>query len=206
MFNLVFILRGSSLLSLLLSVLFCSVASAQLISFKFSGTVIAAPFEELPIGDTCAGSFTFESSTPDSHTDPRVGDYREAIRRIDLTCSNGYVLTQGYGRVRTFEGINVHDECFGCRNGDPDSISYSTGNATGGPVHRIAGPDILNPGAEANFSHINLNVGGRLAGTDPIQSDALPVSPPNLAEFSTMPSHGTSISIHFFGNAVGPSL
>jgi hypothetical protein len=91
---------GAGILSLLL-LLVPAQASADLITFRFTGTITILPLNPVPgietagIGDSVTGLIQFETDTPDSLPEPEFGRYDSAVRRFQMSVGNATLSLTG---------------------------------------------------------------------------------------------------------------
>lgn len=138
-------------------------AKAAPVTFSFTGTVTAvdaALAGEFSLGESVVGSYTFESTTPDSDPgDPTLGIYDNAITAFSATFGGDYTVTQGL------------DNDISVANGPPGNDVYQV-FLTNPTAPTVAG---LSLGA------LFLGIGDFESNV--FNSDALPLTPPDLAEF-----------------------
>jgi len=141
-------------------------AKAAPVTFAFSGTVTAvdaALAGEFSLGESVVGSYTFESTTPDADPgDPTLGIYDNAITAFSATFGGDYTVTQGL------------DNDISVANGPPGNDVYQV-FLTNPTAPTVAG---LSLGALfLGIGDIDSNV---------FNSDSLPLTPPDLAEFESI--------------------
>ena len=137
-------------------------ATADAVIFGFTGVVtqVDAPLSgEFSVGEQVVGNYTFESSTADSDADPAVGFYDNAITAFTATFGGDYTVTQG-----------VDNDIF-VANGPPGNDVYNT------QLANPTGPTV------AGLPLTGLNILLIDADSTVFASDALPLTPPDLAEF-----------------------
>lgn len=100
------------------AVLVVMVTSAQAapVTFSFSGTVIQINFSngtptEFAIGDTFSGTYTFDSTTPDSNTSPNLGDYYTPLTPLSATVGS-YSASANSGAILIRDNVPVEDYYF----------------------------------------------------------------------------------------------
>jgi len=140
---------------------------AASITFNFTGVVTAVDSllaSEFSVSESVVGSYTFESTTPDSDPDPTQGIYDNAVTAFTATFGGDYTVTQG-----SDNDISVLD-------GLPGNDAYSV--------------FLANPTAPtvAGLNVVALFLG--LIDTDStvFTSDALPLLPPSFSEFEDFTS------------------
>jgi hypothetical protein len=138
-------------------------AAAQLVTFKFDGTVTAvdAPLGvQFSVGDTLIGTYTTDVATVDSDATSTGGEYLSPFTAFVTTFSNGYVATLNPGGPFTDTMI---------LNDDPVDI-YSL-------LASVTGPSVSGQTAD----RITVNLLANSAPSGLVTSDDLPTTPPNVA-------------------------
>jgi hypothetical protein len=137
-------------------------ARAELVTFLFEGKVTQVPMGfdgTFKVGDTIAGSYTFESATVDGMAgDPSVGSY-DAIKSFMVKVGD-YKVAANAGKINVFDDFSGFD-------------IYSAGGTapTGDAVN----------GFKLATASLTLSDSTKAA----FASDALPAAPPDLAKFDS---------------------
>src|SRR5262249_3374126 len=74
--------------------------SAQLVTFRFDGTVtsVDSPLgAQFAVGNTVTGFYTTNLATPDSDPAPNTGQYQNPFTALSALFSNGYSLSLSPG-------------------------------------------------------------------------------------------------------------
>lgn len=139
-------------------------AQAELVTYTFTGEVSlvdAGIASEFSVGEAVTGTYTFESTTPDSDGSANIGSYLNAVTAFSANIGGDYPIT-----LDNSSEIRV-------RNNNPND-SYSV--------------DITDPMA-ATVNGLDLSLFSIFV-SDPdatvFASDALPVTLPELSEFETV--------------------
>ena len=143
-----------------------SSAHALPVTFQFSGVVTVAD-EWVPgslggaieVGDAFEGSYTFESTVVDGSPDPEVGDYPCGALPCQFTVTVGSL---------TFSGIGSSPLIYDRPTGD----IYAVYN------------EVVQPNVPVGDALI-FGVGLELLDPDAFSGTALPLTPPDLADFET---------------------
>jgi len=142
-------------------------AIAAPVTFLFSGQMNPSPISSpVNIGPTLTGSYTFESTTPDTFPPPEDAIYTDAI-------SNFSFSTGDYSGSTNNGTINVRDN--GGTDGNVDSYSIS-----------LFGPEASLLPSIGDFEPVflSLSLFQNISGPDALSSAALPLIPPNPSDFS----------------------
>jgi hypothetical protein len=152
------------------------------ITFNFEGRVtnVSDPWGwagEVGVGDFVGGSYTFESTTPDAYPDdPSRGEYRNAL--IDFRFS---IAESSFAmRPELSTDVSVHDAMIPF-----DLDGYGVGCTVAGPF-----------GGRADFG-LSLSA----SSSDVLNSDALLLIPPDVADFEAL--HLAGFSSEDLGLSVG---
>jgi hypothetical protein len=164
-------------------VLLCtaSAAHAQEITFGFTGLVdsVTLPGSPFVPGQVVTGSFTFDGAAPDLDPSAEVGQY-EAVVNFELS-----VPAAGYHATGVAGGSRGQITVLNDQDGVRDRYVADVSN----PGQVVSGPDVGAYGLE--FMTIVL----RDPTTTAFLTDALPLSPPDLADFGD----GTQVHLGFSG-------
>ena len=167
--------------AILLIVFGAAPASASPITFSFQGTLTAvnsALSGTFSVGETIAGSYTFESTTPDiAPGDPNFGGYLGASTNLSFT-------VDGYSGSFSSSGFNATTVALSFAGVD----LYQVNIPFTGPLAGTASPDLF----ALEIQDTDQNA---------FATDALPLSPPNLALFEVR-----KITVFFRSAEGGESL
>jgi hypothetical protein len=160
---------------LALLVAFAGGARAEPITFVFTGTVSTVDDRfglldrSVTVGTRFTGSYTFESTTPDSNPDPTVGDYWHRVPGYGITVTLGnYTFRTNPADVEFLLEV-VHRAPPPASTGD----NYLLRSYRNSPL----APGLL-------VDHISWQLDDP-TGTA-LSSDALPLTPPNLADWTSI--------------------
>lgn len=137
------------------------------VTFLFSGQMNPSPISSsISISPTLSGSYTFDDSTPDTFPPPEGAIYADAISNFTFSMGD-YTGSTNNGT------INVRDN--GGSGGDIDSYTVI-----------LFGPEASLLPAIGDFTPLGLSFSlfQSISGPDALSSTALPLIPPNPADFS----------------------
>ena len=157
-----------------------SYAIAVDITFGFSGIVTAVDpslTAEFSVGEQVLGSYTFDSTTPDSDPDVTVGEYTNAVSDFSATFGGDYTVTEGANNV-----ISVGD--------DAPNDAYTV-LLTDPVAPTVAGLDLA-----------VLAIGLIDTSATVFNSDALPLTPPDISGFD----FDSSFSLYFNPSGLNQSV
>jgi len=145
-----------------------AVADATPITFNFAGNVASVDSSlgsTFSVGQTLSGSYTFESTTADSEVDPAFGLYGNALTTLSFTIGS-YIGTLGVGASE-----------FAVSNSPPPPTGIGDFyDLTADPV---SGPSVGSDPPKTFALRVRDDTASALS------SDALPVTPPDLAIFTS---------------------
>lgn len=143
-------------------------ADATPITFNFAGNVDSVDSSLssfFSVGQTLRGSYTFESTTADSDVDPAFGSYGNAVSTLSFTIGT-YTATLGVGAGE-----------FAVSNSPPPPTGI--GDFYDLTAEPVSGPSV---GSDPPKT-FGLRVRDDTASA--LNSDALPLSPPDLSKFTS---------------------
>jgi PEP-CTERM motif len=148
-----------------------SPAEAALITFKFEGLVVGTDYQDgfalfpgASAGSPFSGFFVFDSTTPDTNPDPNIGNYQQTVGAFAFSLA---------GKTIAFDTAGVVGIPIDPRSTYPILVEPRRYDIAGGTIVDVAG----------ETSSITVGV-ELLAFEDVLTTDALPLTPPNLADFT----------------------